>query len=69
MTDTESTADTEIATDETDNLIASNKVEGTAVYDEDGDKLGSIYNFMPSTPGARPTPEPASSALPVEGRS
>jgi hypothetical protein len=31
MTDTESTADTEIATDETDRLIASNLVEGTAV--------------------------------------
>ncbi|PKP98887.1 MAG: photosystem reaction center subunit H [Alphaproteobacteria bacterium HGW-Alphaproteobacteria-13] len=35
-----------IATDETDRLIASNKVEGTAVYNGDGDKLGSIYNFM-----------------------
>ena len=33
-------------TDETDRLIASNKVEGTAVYSRDGDKLGSIYNFM-----------------------
>lgn len=38
--------DTTIATDETDILIASNKVEGTAVYDRDGEKLGSIYNFM-----------------------
>lgn len=36
----------DIATDETDRLIASNKVEGTAVYNSDGDKLGSIYNFM-----------------------
>lgn len=36
----------DIATDETDRLIASNKVEGTAVYDNDGEKLGSIYNFM-----------------------
>jgi sporulation protein YlmC with PRC-barrel domain len=35
-----------ISTDETDRLIASNKVEGTAVYDPNGDKLGSIYNFM-----------------------
>jgi uncharacterized protein YrrD len=34
------------ATDETDRLIASNKVEGTAVYDRDGNKLGSVYNFM-----------------------
>ena len=46
MTDTEIGNDTEIATDETESLIASNKVEGTAVYDEDGEKLGSIYNFM-----------------------
>ena len=36
----------DIATDETDRLIASNKVEGTAVYNRDGEKLGSIYNFM-----------------------
>ena len=34
------------ATDETDRLIASNKVEGTAVYDPQGERLGSIYNFM-----------------------
>jgi sporulation protein YlmC with PRC-barrel domain len=46
MTDTEIGNDTEIATDETEALIASNKVEGTAVYDENGEKLGSIYNFM-----------------------
>lgn len=39
-------ADTDIATDETNRLIASNKVEGTAVYNRDGEKLGSIYNFM-----------------------
>lgn len=38
--------DRDIATDETDRLIASNKVEGTAVYDTQGEKLGSIYNFM-----------------------
>lgn len=37
---------TEIETDETRRLIASNKVEGTAVYNREGDKLGSIYNFM-----------------------
>jgi sporulation protein YlmC with PRC-barrel domain len=35
-----------VATDETDRLIASNKVEGTAVYGSDGERLGSIYNFM-----------------------
>lgn len=32
--------------DETSRLIASNKVEGTAVYGRDGRRLGSIYNFM-----------------------
>jgi sporulation protein YlmC with PRC-barrel domain len=32
--------------DETGYLIASNKVEGTAVYGRDGNRLGTIYNFM-----------------------
>lgn len=32
--------------DETGHLIASNKVEGTAVYGRDGERLGTIYNFM-----------------------
>lgn len=31
---------------ETDRLIASDKVEGTPVYGRDRDKLGSIHNFM-----------------------
>src|SRR3546814_9608227 len=31
---------------ETNHLIASNKVEGTAVYGRDGERLGHIYNFM-----------------------
>ena len=35
-----------IATNETDRLIASNKVEGTSVYGQNGEKLGHIYNFM-----------------------
>lgn len=35
-----------IETDETSRLISSNKVEGTAVYNRDDEKLGSIYNFM-----------------------
>jgi sporulation protein YlmC with PRC-barrel domain len=35
-----------IETDETETLIASNKVEGTPVYNPEGEKLGSIYNFM-----------------------
>lgn len=36
----------QLATDETNRLIASNKVEGTAVYNRDGERLGSIANFM-----------------------
>jgi hypothetical protein len=35
-----------LSTDETRRLIASNKVEGTAVYDRAGEQLGTIYNFM-----------------------
>lgn len=35
-----------VETDETNRLIASNKVEGTTVYDREGNKLGSVYNFM-----------------------
>jgi hypothetical protein len=32
--------------EETDRLIASNKVEGTPVYGREGERLGTIYNFM-----------------------
>ncbi len=39
-------AQTDIATDETNRLIASNNVEGTTVYNAQREKLGSIYNFM-----------------------
>ena len=35
-----------INTNETRELIASDKVEGTAVYDQGGDRLGTIDNFM-----------------------
>jgi len=35
-----------IAIDETPRLIASNKVEGTAVYDRTGRHLGAVHNFM-----------------------
>ena len=35
-----------VATDETDRLIASNKVEGTAVYNRQGERLGTVHNFM-----------------------
>lgn len=36
----------DIAHDETERLISSSKVEGTAVYDPSGEKLGTIRNFM-----------------------
>lgn len=35
-----------IPRDETERLIASNKVEGTPVYDRNDERLGSIHNFM-----------------------
>ncbi|MEP7005381.1 MAG: PRC-barrel domain-containing protein, partial [Sphingomonas bacterium] len=38
--------DRDVEIDESDWLIASNKIEGTTVYNEDGDKLGTIHNFM-----------------------
>jgi hypothetical protein len=36
----------DVATDETGDLIASNKVEGTEVYNRQGEHLGEVYNFM-----------------------
>ena len=35
-----------VATAEADKLIASNKVEGTAVYNQKGERLGTVENFM-----------------------
>ena len=35
-----------VAADETDPLVASNKIEGTAVYNRQGERLGSIHIFM-----------------------
>ncbi len=35
-----------IAVNETDRLLASDKAEGTAVYDRQGDRLGSVHNVM-----------------------
>jgi len=40
------TASGSVETDETRDLIASNKVEGTAVYNRQGERLGTVYNFM-----------------------
>ena len=46
MQTTTETGSGTVATGETDRLIASNKVEGTAVYNRQGERLGSVYNFM-----------------------
>lgn len=35
-----------VAINETERLIASDKVEGTAVYNRQGDRLGSVYTLM-----------------------
>jgi sporulation protein YlmC with PRC-barrel domain len=35
-----------IAVDETAELISSEKVEGTAVYDRKGEKIGSVHHLM-----------------------
>jgi hypothetical protein len=45
MTDNFSAA-SEVAIEETDRLIASDKVEGTAVYNRQGERLGTVHNFM-----------------------
>jgi len=41
-----SAARTTVATDETSRLISSDMVVGTAVYNPQGEHLGSIYNIM-----------------------
>lgn len=38
--------DYRVPRNETDRLIASDKVEGTKVFSHDGDRLGTIENFM-----------------------
>jgi sporulation protein YlmC with PRC-barrel domain len=43
---TESRDARNVDTDETHALIASNKVEGTEVYNRQGEHLGEVYNFM-----------------------
>jgi PRC-barrel domain len=35
-----------VSTDETDRLISSDKAVGTAVYNRQGEHLGSVYNLM-----------------------
>ena len=46
--DTKATATTTggAAIEETDRLIASDKVEGTAVYNRQDEHLGTVHNFM-----------------------
>lgn len=46
--DTYATATTTAGTaiEETDRLIASDKVEGTAVYNRQSERLGTVHNFM-----------------------
>jgi hypothetical protein len=46
--DTYATATTTSGTaiEETDRLIASDKVEGTAVYNRQRERLGTVHNFM-----------------------
>ena len=35
-----------LETDETNRLISSEKVDGTAVYNRDGDRLGTVHHLM-----------------------
>ncbi|MGI3899046.1 MAG: PRC-barrel domain-containing protein [Janthinobacterium lividum] len=35
-----------VALDETERLIASDKVQGTEVFGRNGERLGTVYNFM-----------------------
>ncbi len=44
--DADRDATTAIDTDETHALIAADKVRGTSVYDQDGDKIGSVDSVM-----------------------
>ncbi len=43
---TTSGRDESLARDETDRLISSSKVEGTAVYNRQGARLGTVAHFM-----------------------
>ena len=42
----ETDRDTIYAADETQGLISSEKVDGTAVFSREGEKLGSIHHLM-----------------------
>jgi PRC-barrel domain len=45
-TSTTGTGSGGVATDETERLISSSKVEGTAVYNRQGERLGTVSSFM-----------------------
>src|SRR5205085_12220097 len=46
MNDTTNLAAGGVATDETDRLISSDKVEGTPVYNPKGERLGKVHHLM-----------------------
>jgi sporulation protein YlmC with PRC-barrel domain len=46
MTDYDSSRPGDVATNETGNLIAASKVEGTSVYNRQGESLGTVYDVM-----------------------
>jgi PRC-barrel domain len=46
MSDTTGMGGAGVAVNETDRLISSDKVEGTAVYNRAGESLGSVYTIM-----------------------
>jgi PRC-barrel domain len=46
MSDARTVTTDRLAADETDRLISSDKVEGTAVYDRNGEHLGSVHHLM-----------------------
>jgi hypothetical protein len=46
MDDVRTTTATQLEADETDRLISTEKVEGTAVYDRRGERLGSVHHLM-----------------------
>src|SRR5256885_11269294 len=46
MVNSDSKARNTSSVDETDELISSEKVEGTAVYDRKGEKIGTVHHLM-----------------------
>ena len=46
QTETTAVGSGTVATDETDRLIAADKVQGTAVYNRMGERLGTVHNVM-----------------------